>query len=66
MGTIICIALLICIFLFCDVMQCLCIFQDQYEQLATHTQKGLEFCEKYGHFIKERCAIEIEYAAKLK
>lgn len=39
---------------------------DQFENIAIHTQKGLEFCEKYSHFVKERCAIEKEYAAKLK
>lgn len=39
---------------------------DQFENIALHTNKGLEFCEKYSHFIKERCAIEKEYASKLK
>lgn len=31
-----------------------------------HTQKGIEFLEKYGHFIRDRCAIEMDYAAKLR
>lgn len=26
----------------------------------------MEFLEKYGSFIKERCAIEMEYASKLR
>jgi len=39
---------------------------DQDESLTFHTQKGLEFLEKYGHFIKDRCAIENEYASKLR
>lgn len=39
---------------------------DQYENLSMHTQKGVDFLEKYGHFIKDRCAIEMEYAAKLR
>ncbi|KAF4520277.1 hypothetical protein B566_EDAN010223 [Ephemera danica] len=39
---------------------------DQHEALAIHTQKGIEFIEKYGHFIRDRCAIELDYAAKLR
>nr|CAD7453566.1 unnamed protein product [Timema tahoe] len=40
--------------------------QDQYENLSLHTQKGIEFLEKYGHFIRDRCAIEMDYAGKLR
>ncbi|KAI1289549.1 Formin-binding protein 1-like [Halotydeus destructor] len=39
---------------------------DQYPNLSDHTHKGIEFLDKYGSFIKERCAIEVEYAGKLK
>nr|XP_032530141.1 formin-binding protein 1-like isoform X2 [Danaus plexippus plexippus] len=39
---------------------------DQYDNLATHTHKGIEFLDKYGNFVKERCAIELEYAGKLR
>ncbi|XP_043476982.1 formin-binding protein 1-like isoform X1 [Leptopilina heterotoma] len=39
---------------------------DQFENLSLHTQKGIEFLERYGHFIRDRCAIEEEYAAKLR
>ncbi|XP_018900690.1 formin-binding protein 1-like isoform X3 [Bemisia tabaci] len=39
---------------------------DQYENLSLHTQKGIDFLEKYGHFIRDRCAIEVEYASKLR
>nr|CAD7425095.1 unnamed protein product [Timema monikensis] len=39
---------------------------DQYENLSLHTQKGIEFLEKYGHFIRDRCAIEMDYAGKLR
>ncbi|XP_069120059.1 cdc42-interacting protein 4 homolog isoform X3 [Argopecten irradians] len=39
---------------------------DQYDTVAEHTQKGIDFCEKYQHFLKERCSIEFEYANKLK
>ncbi|XP_063244447.1 formin-binding protein 1-like isoform X2 [Bacillus rossius redtenbacheri] len=39
---------------------------DQYENLSLHTQKGIEFLERYGHFIRDRCTIELDYAAKLK
>jgi hypothetical protein len=41
-------------------------FQDQYETVALHTQKGIDFLEKYGHFIRDRCAIELDYAGKLR
>lgn len=40
--------------------------QDQYPALSDHTHKGIEFLDKYGQFMKERCAIEVEYAGKLK
>ncbi|CAH0691217.1 unnamed protein product [Chilo suppressalis] len=39
---------------------------DQYDNLAAHTHKGIEFLDKYGTFVKERCAIELEYASKLR
>ncbi|XP_038208552.1 formin-binding protein 1-like isoform X3 [Zerene cesonia] len=39
---------------------------DQYDNLAAHTHKGIEFLDKYGNFVKERCAIELEYAGKLR
>ncbi|XP_054270179.1 formin-binding protein 1-like isoform X3 [Macrosteles quadrilineatus] len=39
---------------------------DQYENLSLHTQKGIDFLEKYGHFIRDRCDIEKEYAARLR
>lgn len=39
---------------------------DQYDHLAAHTLRGIEFLEKYSQFIKDRCAIEFEYANKLK
>lgn len=40
--------------------------QDQYDNLAAHTHKGIEFLDKYGNFVKDRCAIELEYAGKLR
>lgn len=39
---------------------------DQYNNLAHHTHKGIDFLEKYSQFIKERCSIETEYAYKLR
>lgn len=39
---------------------------DQYDNLSTHTQRGIDFLERYGHFVRDRCAIETEYAAKLR
>jgi len=47
--------------------KCDCInTQDQFENIALHTQHGIDFCERVGNFLKERCNIENEYAAKLK
>lgn len=43
-----------------------CLFQDQYDNLSFHTLKGIDFLEKYGHFVKDRATIEYEYAAKLR
>jgi len=39
---------------------------DQYDSIASHTQKGIDFLEKYGHFVDQRCKIEQEYASKLR
>ncbi|KAK6641389.1 hypothetical protein RUM44_013100 [Polyplax serrata] len=40
--------------------------QDQFENISLHTQKGIDFLEKYGHFIRDRCNIELEYAKNLR
>jgi len=50
---------------FCMCM-CVCGDKDQYGNISEHTQKGIDFCEKFAHFVKERCAIENEYANKLR
>ncbi|XP_067124598.1 formin-binding protein 1-like isoform X2 [Centruroides vittatus] len=39
---------------------------DQYDNLSIHTHRGIDFLDKYGQFVKERCSIEHEYAYKLK
>jgi len=39
---------------------------DQYDSIAAHTQKGIDFLEKYGHFVDQRSKIEQEYASKLR
>lgn len=39
---------------------------DQYNNISIHTSKGIDFLDKYGSFVKDRCAIEVEYAAKLR
>jgi len=44
----------------------LALLQDQFDNVVAHTQKGTEFCERLLHFVKEKCAIETEYATKLK
>uniref|UniRef100_A0A182QQZ9 SH3 domain-containing protein n=1 Tax=Anopheles farauti TaxID=69004 RepID=A0A182QQZ9_9DIPT len=40
--------------------------EDQFDNLATHTQKGIDFFERFGNFIRDRSAIEVEYALKLR
>ena len=42
------------------------VLQDQYDQLHVHTQKGIDFLEKYQHFVDARTKIEQEYASKLR
>lgn len=39
---------------------------DQWDSIAGHTQKGIGFLEQYGHFVKERCQIELDYARGLR
>lgn len=39
---------------------------DQFETLTGHTAKGIDFLDKLGHFVKDRCVIETDYAAKLR
>ncbi|XP_040153885.1 formin-binding protein 1-like isoform X9 [Anopheles arabiensis] len=39
---------------------------DQFDNIATHTQKGIDFIERFGGFIRDRSAIEVEYALKLR
>ncbi|KAK8744888.1 hypothetical protein OTU49_000666 [Cherax quadricarinatus] len=39
---------------------------DQWECIAGHTHKGINFLEQYGHFVKERCQIELDYARGLR
>lgn len=39
---------------------------DQFETISDHTAKGIEFLEKLGHFWRDRCIIENDYASKLR
>ncbi|XP_043202833.1 formin-binding protein 1-like isoform X6 [Amphibalanus amphitrite] len=39
---------------------------DQFDNVSSHTLKGLEFLEKYGRFQKDRCDVENRYAADLR
>ncbi|CAG5124279.1 unnamed protein product, partial [Candidula unifasciata] len=39
---------------------------DQWDNIGIHTQKGIDFCERYVHFLKEKSAVELDYASKLK
>ena len=40
--------------------------QDQFDNISLHTMRGIDFCDRLGGFLKERCVIENDYAAKLK
>ena len=40
--------------------------QDQFDRITDHTQKGIEFCEKYSHYVKDRSKIELDYANALR
>jgi len=39
---------------------------DQYDNIACHTNKGIDFLDRYGNFVRDRSAIESEYAGKLR
>lgn len=39
---------------------------DQFDAVSNHTAKGVEFLDKLGHFIKDRCMIETDYASRLR
>lgn len=39
---------------------------DQFDTISSHTAKGIEFLDKLGHFVKDRCVIETDYATKLR
>lgn len=41
-------------------------FQDQYDNIASHTNKSIDLLDKYGQFTKELSAIETDYASKLR
>ena len=42
------------------------LLQDQYDNIAKHTEKGIDFCEYYSRFIKERSDCELAYAKSLR
>lgn len=39
---------------------------DQFDTISSHTSKGIDFLDKLGHFVKDRCVIETEYASRLR
>ncbi|XP_043201078.1 formin-binding protein 1-like isoform X2 [Amphibalanus amphitrite] len=39
---------------------------DQFDNIALHTQKGLDFLDKYGRLIRDRSDVENRYAADLR
>lgn len=39
---------------------------DQFDTISSHTAKGIEFLDKVGHFVKDRCQIETDYASRLR
>lgn len=40
--------------------------QDQYDNLSIHTNRGIDVLDKYANFLRDRVAIETEYAGKLR
>ena len=49
-----------------SVLLSFCHIQDQYDNIATVTNKGLDMLDKYGQFTKELSAIETDYASRLR
>ncbi|XP_037719274.1 formin-binding protein 1-like isoform X6 [Drosophila subpulchrella] len=41
-------------------------FWDQNDNLAIHTNRGIDALDKYANFLRDRVAIETEYAGKLR
>ncbi|XP_055343560.1 formin-binding protein 1-like [Paramacrobiotus metropolitanus] len=39
---------------------------DQYDAVAAHTSKGIDFLDRFAQFYKERCQAEVKYARDLK
>ncbi|XP_075591310.1 formin-binding protein 1-like Cip4 isoform X5 [Dermatophagoides farinae] len=39
---------------------------DQYDNIASHTNKSIDLLDKYGQFSRDLAAVEIDYAAKLR
>jgi len=39
---------------------------DQFDTITSHTARGIDFLDKLGHFIKDRCLIETDYASRLR
>lgn len=40
--------------------------KEQFENFLKHTEKGIEFSEKYSNFVKQRAEYEIEHAKNLR
>ena len=40
--------------------------KEQFENFLKHTEKGIEFSEKYSNFVKQRGEYEIEHAKNLR
>ncbi|KAH8302872.1 hypothetical protein KR044_011416 [Drosophila immigrans] len=40
--------------------------QDQFDNLSIHTNRGIDVLDKYANFLRDRVAIETEYAGKLR
>jgi len=39
---------------------------DRFDGVSAHTVKGIESLERFGNFIKDRCAVELDYASRLR
>ncbi|XP_027198870.2 formin-binding protein 1-like Cip4 isoform X2 [Dermatophagoides pteronyssinus] len=49
-----------------DFHRTLNLVKDQYDNIASHTNKSIDLLDKYGQFSRDLAAIEIDYAAKLR
>ena len=55
----------------CSLIKCLISFlvfslQDQYDKVCNHAKHGIDFVDRTSNFIKDRIALELNYAKELR